>query len=148
MDVKFITPLSGLIATFAAVLASVAVAWITQKTLHRRELVRDEIRMRQALYGEFLAECARLLMDAFQHSLDKPETFVPVYGLINRIRLCATQPVLREAEQLVVRITDQYFSNNLSVEQLRQLARSGDADALKGFGEACRAELKSIRARV
>ena len=87
-------------------------------------------------------------MDAFQHTLEKPETFVPVYGLINRIRLCATKPVLTEAERLVGRITDQYFSNNLTVQEVRQLTRSGEGDALKEFGEACRAELKSIRARV
>ena len=145
MDIKL---LSAVVGTLAGVTTSALVAWINQKTLNRRELIRDEIRMRQELYGEFLAECAKLLLDALQHSLEKPETFVPVYGLINRIRLCATQPVLRQAEQLVLRITDQYFSNNLSVQELRQLTRSGEGDALKPFGDACRAELKSIRARV
>ena len=143
-----VTALSGVLGTLVGVSATGAVAWINQKTLHRRELVRDDMRMRQELYGEFLTECARLLVDAFQHSLEKPETFVPVYGLINRIRLCATKPVLTEAERLVGRITDQYFSNNLTVQEVRQLTRSGEGDALKEFGEACRAELKSIRARV
>jgi hypothetical protein len=48
------------------------------------------------------------------------------------------------------RITEQYFSPNLSVEEIRALVRSGgaDADPLKSFGEACRIELKSIRAVV
>lgn len=145
MDIKL---LSAVVGTLAGVTTSALVAWINQKTLNRRELIRDEIRMRQMLYGEFLTECAKLLLDALQHSLEKPETFVPVYGLINRIRLCATQPVLRQAEQLVLRITDQYFSNNLSVQELHELTRSGEGDALKPFGDACRAELKSIRARV
>jgi reverse gyrase len=104
--------------------------------------------MRQTLYGEFLAECARLLMDAFQHSLEKPDTFVPVYTLVNRIRLCASPAVLREAEQLVRRITEQYFASNLSVEELRQLARTAEADALRAFGETCRGELNSIQARL
>jgi hypothetical protein len=106
------------------------------------------MRMRQELYGEFIVECARLQVDAFQHSLEKPETFVPVYGLLNRIRLCASQPVLNEAEQLVTRITDQYFSRNLSVEELHQLTRSGEGDALKAFGEACRAERNSAQLRL
>ena len=148
MDMKIVTALSGVLGTLIGVSATIAVAWINQKSLHRRELIRDEMRMRQELYGEFLAECARLLVDAFQHTLEKPETFVPVYGLINRMRLSATQPVLTQAEQLVMRITDQYFSSNLTVQEVRQLTRSGEGDALKGFGEACRAELKSIRARV
>ena len=148
MDMTSVTALSGVLGTLVGVSATGAMAWINQKTLHRRELIRDDMRMRQELYGEFITECARLLVDAFQHSLEKPETFVPVYGLINRIRLCATKPVLTEAEQLVGRITDQYFSNNLTVQEVRQLTRSGEGDALKEFGEACRAELKSIRARV
>ena len=45
-------------------------------------------------------------------------------------------------------ITDQYFARNLTVDDMRQLARTTDADPLKAFGEACRAELKSIRARM
>jgi hypothetical protein len=148
MDLKMVTTLYGLVGTLVVVSATVMVAWITQKSLHRRELVRDDIRMRQELYGEFLAECAKLLLDAFQHSLERPETFVPMYGLINRMRLCATKPVLTEAERLVERITEQYFSERLSVEELRQLAHSSEADALRAFGEACRSELKAIRARV
>ncbi len=145
MDLKAVSALSGVAGTLVGVAASVAVAWISQNTLTRRELIRDEMRMRQTLYGEFIAECARLLVDAFQHSLEKPDTFVPVYALINRVRLCASQPVLAQAEQLVLRIAEQYFSSNLSVQELRHLAHSGEGDALKAFGETCRAELKSLR---
>jgi hypothetical protein len=148
MDMTTLTALSGVVGTLVGVSATVAIAWITQKTLHRRDLIRDEIHVRETLYGEFIAECARLLVDAFQHSLENPETLVPVYAMVNRIRLRASQQVLAEAERLVGRITEQYFSNNRSVPELRQLARSGEADALKAFGEACRVELKSIRARV
>jgi hypothetical protein len=45
-------------------------------------------------------------------------------------------------------ITDQYFSRNLTLQEMRQLAHSAGADPLKGFGEACRAELRSIRGRL
>lgn len=145
MDMQVVSALAG---TLVGVTATGALAWIGQKTQNRRELMRDEFRMRQALYGEFIAECARLMVDAFQHSLDKPETFVPLYALINRMRLCASKAVLTEAEQLVRRISEQYFSVNLSVEELRELARSAESDALRTFGQACRAELKSLRARL
>ena len=138
--------MSAFVGTLVGATATVAMAWINQKTLTHGQLIRDEIRMRQTLYGEFITECARLLIDAFQHTLEKPDTFVPVYTLVNRIRVCATEPVLTEAEHLVLHITEQYFSNNLSVQELRQLARSGEADALKSFGDACRAELNSMQA--
>jgi hypothetical protein len=52
------------------------------------------------------------------------------------------------AEHVLQRIMQQYFEPSLSVEELRALARSAHGDPLKAFGEACRAELKSMRAAV
>ncbi len=72
---------------------------------------------------------------------------LPGYALLNRIRLCASPAVLAEGERLLRRITDQYFSNNLTIENVRSIVRSDDADPLFSFGEACRAELRSMRAR-
>jgi hypothetical protein len=119
-------------------------SWITQKSLHQHELRREEIRKREALYGEFIGECARLLVDAFQHTLENFETLLPAYALLNRVRLCASHEVLAAAEDILGRITDQYFSVNRSVQELRELAHSADADPLKAFGEACRAEFKTL----
>lgn len=131
MDMPWVT-----VGTVMGVCATVAIAWINQKTLNQRELLREEIRTRETLYGEFIGECARLLVDAFQHTLEKPETLLPAYALLNRIRMCASREVLAAAECLVGRITDHYVSSNLSAQ----------TDPLKEFGEACRAELKWIRA--
>jgi hypothetical protein len=147
VDVSIVTAMSGVLGSLAGGSVTVATAWITQRTLSKRELVRVEIRKREMLYGEFISECAKLLLDAFTHTLDKPETLLPVYALINRIRLGASQRVRVEAEKLLKRITEQYFSTNLTLDDMRDLARSQDADPLKAFGEACRAELTSMRAR-
>jgi hypothetical protein len=145
MDTTLVSLGFGLIGSLIGGSATVGTAWVAQKTLSRRELVRDEIRKREALYGEFIAECTKLIMDAFLHTLENPETLLPVYALINRIRLSASPAVLAEVERLVARITDQYFSSNLTVDELRQLARSDGADPLRTFGEVCRAELESMR---
>jgi hypothetical protein len=144
MSTPLITALSGMVGSVVGVSASVAVAWIKQKQLDERELRRDEIRKRETLYGEFIGECARLLVDAFQHTLEKPETLLGGYALLNRIRLCATPHVLACAERLLRRITDQYFSPNRSLEELRELAHSTEADPLREFGEACRSELQAL----
>jgi len=141
MDMPWVT-----VGTVIGVGATVVIAWINQKTLNQRELLREEIRMRETLYGEFIAECARLLVDAFQHTLEKPETLLSAYALLNRIRMCSSHDVLAAAERLLGRITDQYVSSNLSAQELFQLARSAQTDPLKDFGEACRTELKWIRA--
>ena len=87
-------------------------------------------------------------MDSFARTLDKPETLLSAYELVNRIRLSASDTVLAEAEDVLRRITEQYFSPNLSVEEMRALVRSAGSDPLKRFGEACRVELKSMRATV
>lgn len=142
------TAMAGVLGSLVGGSATVATAWITQKTLTRRELNVRDMRQREKLYGDFIAECARLLIDAFTHSLDDPEKLLPLYALTNRIRLTASAPVLAEAERLLGRITDQYFARNLTVEEVRQLAHTEGNDPLKAFGEACRAELKSIRARL
>jgi len=145
MDTPWLTALSGMMGSVVGISATVAVAWINQKTLNQRELLREEIHKRETLYGEFIGECARLLLDAFHHTLDQPETLLPVYALLNRVRLCASHGVLAAADLLLARITDQYFSINRPVEELQQLAHAPEADPLKEFGVACRMELKSIR---
>ena len=148
MDANIIPAMSGVLGSLVGGSATVATAWITQKTLTRRELNTRDMRQREKLYGDFIAECARLLIDAFTHTLDSPEKLLELYALTNRIRLTASQPVLAEAENMLSHITDQYFSRNLTVQEVRQLAHSTGTDPLKAFGEACRAELKSIRAHM
>jgi hypothetical protein len=140
--------MSGVLGSLVGGSATVATTWITQRTASRKELIQGDIKKREMLYGEFIAESAKLIMDAFTHQLDKPETLFPVYALINRIRLRASQPVLVEAERVLRNITEQYFARSLTVDEMRALARSADADPMKAFGEACRNELKSIRARM
>ena len=147
MDTMILTAMSGVLGSLVGGSATVATAWVTQKTVNRRELIQTEIRKRETLYGEFIGECAKLLVDAFTHTLDQPEKLLPIYAQINRIRLCASQPVLIEAERVLRRITEQYFLRNLTIEELTRLARSEDVDPLKAFGEACRAEIKSMRTR-
>ena len=145
MDIAWVGALAGVLGSVVGGSASIATAWLTQRSQNVRELVRDEMHKREALYGEFVGECAKLLMDAFTHTLEKPETLLRAYALLNRIRLCASLEVLHEAERLMVSITDQYFASNLGVEELRRIARSTEADPLQSFGETCRAELQKMR---
>jgi hypothetical protein len=146
MEVHIITAVAAILGSIAGASATVATAWVTQRTANRRHVLQAEIGSRQALYGEFVSACAGLLMDAFVHALEKPETLLPVYALVNRIRLCASPAVLKEAERLLDRITDQYFSENLTVQEMRELARNHDADPMMAFAQACRAEFQSMHA--
>ncbi len=146
MDVTLLSGMTGVLGSLVGGSATITAAWITQRTSSRRELVRMELNKRETLYGEFINECSRLAIDAPAHGLDKPETILSAYALLNRIRLSSSAAILAQAENVVRRIADQYFSPNISLEEIGAVTRSLEADPLKSFGEACRAELKSIRA--
>jgi hypothetical protein len=146
---------SAIISALAAVLgslvggsATVATAWLTQKTSGKRELLRMEIPKREALYGEFISECSKLFLDALSNSLESPEKLLGAFSTLNRIRLAASPDVLAEAEGVLQRITEQYFAKELTLDQMRELTHSSAADPLKPFGETCRRELLSLRATV
>jgi hypothetical protein len=146
MDASILTALSGVLGALVGGSATFATTWVNQKMLGKRGFIQDELRRREALYGEFIAECAKLFVDAFTHSLEKPEKLLGMYALINRIRLVSSPPVLERAEHLLRRVTEQYFAANMTVEEMRRIALSDEADPLKAFGEACRAELLAMSA--
>ena len=146
MDTATISALSAVLGSLVGGTATAATSWMSQRALNRSKQIKDEMRRRESLYGEFINECAKLAVDALAHSLEKPETLLPAYALLNRIRLCASPDVLAEAENVLQRVTEQYFAKNLPVEQIRRLALSKHGDPLEAFGQACRAELKAMRA--
>jgi len=145
MDPAIVSALAAVMGSLVGGSATVATALITQRTLSRRELVGAEMRKRESLYGEFIGECARLAIDAYAHSLERPETVLPAFALLNRIRLTSSDAVLAAADRTVRRIADQFFAPNLTLDQLHALAHSAAHDPLKEFSEACRNELKLLR---
>ena len=147
MDSSIVTAATGLIGSLLVGSASVATAWVTQRTSHKRAGLRAELSKRETLYGQFINECSARSLDSFEHTLDKSERLLSIYSLVNRIRLSASDAVLAAAERALEAITEQYFKPNLSLEELHALTHDGAiADPLKSFAEACRAELKSMRA--
>lgn len=146
MDTSLVGALAATLGSIVGGSATIATAWITQRTQSKRELIRAELHKREVLYGEFISECSKLAIDSLAHGIEKPETFWTTYALLNRIRLSASEAVLAEADQVLHQIAEQYASPNLSLDEFRALLRSRKADPLKSFGEACRIELKAIRA--
>jgi len=146
MDNSLVSAMAAVLGSLVGGSATIATTWITQKTSTKRELIRQELRKREMLYGEFIAECSKRVIDSLAHGLEQPESFWPAYALLNRIRLSASDAVLAEAEKVLRRIGEQYFSPNMTLEEMRAMARSWEDDPLKPFGEACRTELKSVRA--
>ena len=147
MDTAIVSAMAGVLGSLVGASTTITTGWITQKTLNNRELLRAEIDKRGMLYGDFISECSKLIVDAYGHTLERPETLLSAYALLDRIRLSASDAVLAQAELILVWITEQYFAPNLSTEDMRALMHSGN-DPLKPFAEACRDELKSIHSIV
>jgi hypothetical protein len=147
VDNTFITAMAGVLGSLVGGTATAATAWVTARTHGKRQLIAAEMKKREAIYGEFINECCERAMDSFKRSLDKPEILLKTYELLNRIRLCASDTVLQEAERAMAMIMNQYSASNLSLDEMRAVMRKGaNVDPLRPFAEACRAELKAMLA--
>jgi hypothetical protein len=150
MEPGSLSAVSALVGSVVGLSASVATSWMSPRTRARGQLIDAELRKREELYAEFISECSKLAIDALDHSLDNPEKVLRVYALENRIKLCASPPVVAAAAQAIQWIGEQYTKTNLAPGELKQLVltafREPDnrSDPLKPFSEACRRELASL----
>jgi hypothetical protein len=138
MNANVVTALAAVLGSVAGASAAIATTWISQ----RSQLAKSEMRKRETLYGEFITEAARLLSDAFDHTLDKPETLVKLYAILGRIRLVSSEAVFNAAEECSSRILDVYATPNRTVDNLIAAIRSDEMAFLRKFSDACRVELR------
>ncbi len=144
MDSTLVTATAAVLGSVLGAAASIATTYISQRTESTRAQLELKLRERESLYGEFITEASRLAVEALCHSLEKPETFVKLYGLLCRIRLLASDPVLAAAETCCKQIIKLYAQPNLTVEQFRTAVEGERIDPLREFSTACRSELQSI----
>jgi hypothetical protein len=142
MDANLITALAGVLGSLSGASAAIATTWISQKSQTIRERAKSETRKRETLYGEFITEASQQLANAFDHSLDKPETLVKLYAILGRIRLVSSDAVLSAAEECCDRVVDLYAKPNRTVAEIFATLHSGEFEALKHFSDACRVELR------
>ena len=126
--------------------AAIATTWISQKSQTIRERAKSETRKRETLYGEFITEASQQLANAFDHSLDKPETLVKLYAILSRIRLVSSDAVLTAAEECFDRIVELYAKPNRTMDELVTTLHNGEFEVLKQFSDACRVELRKYSA--
>jgi len=144
LEPAVLTALSAILGSAVGGSATLATAWLTQRTQGRRERVETEIRKREQLYVEFIAESSQLIIEAFDHQLQSPERLTALYSIINRIRLRCSEEVLAAADRTSTRIIERYMGPNLSPEEMRQTVLTRTDDPLKDFSEACRRELQML----
>jgi hypothetical protein len=147
LEPAVLTALSAILGSAVGGSATLATAWLTQRTQGRRERIEAEMRKREDLYAEFIAESSKLIIEAFDHHLQSPERLTPLYAVINRIRLRCSPEVLAATETTATRIIERYFGPNLSPDEMRQILLARPDDPLQDFSEACRHELQMLEQR-
>lgn len=144
MNSGLITGLAAISGSLVGALSSAVSTSIAQKHQDRRDLVGKKIVRREVLYSDFIAESARLLVDALRHNVGDPQKLIPVYALLSRIRLSSSSRVLGKAEEVIKTILHAYEQPNLTPEQIQIRAVNGK-DPLRQLSDTCRAELDSLQ---
>src|SRR5215469_12463586 len=119
MEAAYISALAALAGTAIGGLTSFATSWMTQHAQSRARRVANEKDKREALFGQFLDEAAKLYADALQNKREDAAALIGIYGLVNRIRLIASARVVERAEAVTRIIMDAYLSPNMSLQEVR-----------------------------
>ena len=140
MDSAYISALSALAGSAIGALASFGTTWLTQHHQDRAQRIAQEGTRREKLYGEFIDEAAKLFADALVHNLDDPSKLVPLHAMFARLRLFASDEVVKSADAILRRIVTTYYSPNEDFHDRRVL--SENLDLLGEFTRVCRNDLK------
>jgi len=152
MDATLITAMAGVFGSLVGGSASLATTWLTKRTEIVRTTAERNLRERESLYNEFLTEASRVAVHALTHSFEGPDQIVALYGILSRIRLVASNAVVREGEVCCVRMLATYGKPSITADELRGMFAAAndlaDLDPLKEFSNACRQELKLIEQQI
>jgi hypothetical protein len=81
-----------------------------------------------------------MLARALENEDGTVSDIVPLLALVGRMRLVSSRRVIEEAEKVIATVLALYDQPAVPLRQLRDSANP-PKDPLKGFGDACRAEL-------
>ena len=110
-----------------------------------RLLLARKLMLREQLYLQTsISESTRALADAMQHNLKDASALIPTYALLSRIRLSSSEAVVASADKVLKNIVNTFAEPNLSPEEIRARAISGD-DPLREFSQICRRDLEAMQ---
>jgi hypothetical protein len=144
MEISIVPALAGLTGAAIGGLTSGIASWFAQKTQSRVQLLAQKRVPRQELYKEFIEVATQCYADALQHEKPDIPALVTLYGKIGRMRVLSSPKVLASAEQIAQKIINMYLEPNKTFLELREMVNKNAIDILDNFGEACRAEFRSL----
>jgi len=144
--------MAGVFGSLVGASASIATSWLTKQTEIVRTTAVRNLRERERLYKEFLTEASRVAVHALTHSFEGPDQIVALYGILSRIRLVASNAVVREGEKCCVQILTMYGKPSMTADELGGILTAAndlaELDPLQAFSNACREELRGIEKRL
>jgi hypothetical protein len=146
MDTTMLTTLAALAGSLVGGGTTMATAWLTQRYGARSQRIRDEIARREALYGAFIDEASKRIVDAIEHDIDDASQVVLLFGLFCRIQLVCSDPVLRAADRVIKATATAYANPSIPLKELLIAERlSQQDDVVAAFSRACRDELEDLK---
>ena len=147
MDTAILSATSALIGSLIGGMSTLAASWLTLRGRVRAQALVQEAAKREALYAEFIIEASRRLTEAWSHHAESPEVVAGLYSAHQRMRLTSSDEVIRVADQVIRLVIQAYAAPDKTFDELRQHIAASDEqwDPLRGFAEACRAELRALR---
>src|SRR5258708_6220351 len=103
-DPSVIAATSGLVGA----LASLGTTFLTQRLQARRERVSLDLANREELYGEFIEQVTPLFVDSVESTEFDPPKILRLSSVLGRIRLVASDEVLRQAEDVFANLLKWY----------------------------------------
>ena len=151
MDGGISNGLAAIMGALVGGLASLASTWVSERTRHRQALLQREMTKRETTYSDFIQHASKLFVESATHNLNDGDAnleselagAVSLYGIASRIRLFASEGVIKEAEAVLELILIQFGAENISVEQLRE-KKLNESDPLNAFSVSCRRELQDL----
>jgi hypothetical protein len=147
MDTAILSATSALIGSLIGAISTLVASWLSLRGRLRAQALLQEAAKREALYAEFIIEASKRLSEAWSHQAESPEVLAGLYSAHQRMRLTSSDEVIRVADHVIRLVIQAYAAPDKKFDELRQrIAASGEQwDALRGFAEACRAELRALR---
>ena len=146
MDTAILSATSALIGSLIGGMSTLAASWLSLRGRLRAQALVQEAAKREALYAEFIIEASRRLSEAWSHQAESPEVVAGLYSAHQRMRLTSSDEVIRVADQVIRLVIQAYAAPDKTFDELRQHIAASDEqwDPLRGFAEACRAELRTL----
>ena len=146
MEGASISALAALAGSVVGGLTALATSWLTQQAQARAQERAGDRTARELLYKDFIVEASRLYGDALIHETTESSNLVGLYAMVSRMRVRSSPRVVENAAKVAHMIVETYLAPNKTLHELHEMLQSEWLDPLRGFSEACREELRTLRA--